>query len=101
MELTIMTPLDINLCDEELTVELPDGFATVYVAIEPTSLESHDLTVAAEVWRDGMDDDGDGEPVTTVEGLASLLRCDPTERAIARCLDRALSDITLSRWKAR
>jgi hypothetical protein len=82
----------------ELSVELPGGFATVYArtAVDGNPEWGMPLVttvhVAAEVWRDGMDDDGDGEPVATVEGLAALLGCEATEVAVARHLNDVVMD---------
>lgn len=82
----------------EFTVEIPDGMATVYAR---TAVDGNPewgmpmitiVTVAAEQWRDGMDDDGDGETVATVEGLAALLGCEATAEAVARYLDEVVTD---------
>jgi hypothetical protein len=82
----------------ELSVELPDGFATMYARVDvggnpewgmPIVTTVH---VAAEVWRDGVDDDGDGEPVTDAAGLAALLGCEATEIAVARHLNEVVTD---------
>lgn len=100
MNVTIYSPLEISTDHEEVTIETPGGFATVYIVVEPTTLESYDLAVAAEIWRNGMDG-SDGEPVTTVNGIAALLGCTPTEEALARALDATLADIHLARWEAR
>ena len=79
----------------EFEVELPNGLARLYVRTDTDGNPEYGMpflttvTVAAEVWRDGMDDDGDGEPVTTPEGIAALLGCEPGEVA-ARAGERAL-----------
>lgn len=57
------------------------------------------VTVAAETWRDGMDDDGDGEPVTDAAGIAALLGCSP--EGLAAHLDEMVSDRRLAAYEAR
>lgn len=78
-------------------------FATLYVSVEgdgnpewgmPVITTVH---VAAEQWRDGMDDDGDGEPVTTPEGLAALLGCEPAE--VAGHLHERVLDRWCDQWE--
>ena len=100
-ELRIATPVALAASwhpVHELSVELPGGFATVYARTAgdgnpewgmPLVTTVH---VAAEVWRDGMDDDGDGEPVTDAAGLAALLGCEATEIAVARHLNDVVMD---------
>jgi hypothetical protein len=101
---TVYTPVEIANRphrNEELELELPDGIAMLYFTVEATGLDSYDFAVAAEVWRDGVDDDGDGEPVTDVAGIAALVGCcEATGEAVARYLDETLADILLSRWES-
>ena len=91
MKLTLMTLREFASLrgKGELSIELPT--ATLYLSIEPTTLESYDLTLAVEARG--------GESVTTVAELASLLGCGPTEEQVARCLDEAISRHALSRWE--
>ena len=57
------------------------------------------VAVAAERWCDGMDDDGDGEPVTDVADIAALLGCSP--EGLAAHLDDMVSDRSLAAYEAR
>ena len=90
---TVTTPVAIaHLAPVvELTVELPRGYAVIYVhhrevevdegneAWGCPALTETQITVAAERWCDGMDDDGEGIALTTVEEIAILLGCQPGE----------------------
>lgn len=96
MNLNVTMPCEVTPGRfREFEVSLPDGLARVYVLTDTDGNPEYGMpfrttvTVAAEVWRDGMDDDGDGEPVTTPEGLAALLGCEPGEVA-ERAGERAL-----------
>lgn len=60
------------------------------------------VTVAAERWCDGMDDDGPGEPVTDVADIAALLGCEATATAVASCAYHDwVMDRACARWEAR
>lgn len=88
---TVTTPVAIaHLAPVvELTVELPRGYAVIYVHHREVEVDGNEawgmpttetrLTVAAERWCDGMDDDGEGIALTTVEEIAILLGCQPGE----------------------
>lgn len=86
---------------EEFSLSGAHGFATVYASVRTDGNPEWgmplmtEVTAAAEVWRDGMDDDGDGEPVTDAAGLAALLGCEPA--AVAVELEARAVDLWLSR----
>jgi hypothetical protein len=106
--LNIVTPVASASLNgvEEFELELPNAFGMLYVAAETVADGNPDwgmpsatattVTVAAEVWRDGMDDDGDGEPVTSPEGLAALLGCAPGN--VAR---HVYHELLVDRWVGR
>jgi hypothetical protein len=89
---TVTTPVAIASITErvvELTVELPRGYAVIYVHHREVMVDGNEawgmpttetrISVAAERWCDGMDDDGEGIALTTVEEIAILLGCQPGE----------------------
>lgn len=81
---------------EEFEIETANGYAVVTVALRVAPVSADGavtgpdvLTVAARVWEDGMDEDG--ESVSTVERLARVLGCDPSvvaEELRALLMDR-------------
>jgi hypothetical protein len=88
---TVTTPVAIASLAPvvELTVELPRGYAVIYVHHREVMVDGNEawgmpttetrISVAAERWCDGMDDDGEGIALTTVEEIAILLGCVPGE----------------------
>jgi hypothetical protein len=93
LEVKLTTPLAMAWEDAEVfDLVSSETAAVVYVVTDTDGNPDWGMptittvTVAAEVWYGDMDDDGDGEPVTTVEGLAALLGCEPTASAVAHCL---------------
>lgn len=97
IDLVITTPGDLaRLRSDTFEVAAEDHLAVVHVA---ASADGTTVTVAAEVWRDGMDDDGDGEPVTDAAGIAALLGCSP--EGLAAHLDEMVCDRALAAYEAR
>ena len=105
-KLIITTPTILSLRNVDEFQIGGEGFlAIVYAHAETDGNEAWGMplttavTVAAEVWRDGMDDDGDGEPVTDAAGIAALLGCSP--EGLAAHLDEMVSDRRLAAYEAR
>lgn len=90
---------------DEFQIEGEGFLATVYVHVATDGYEAWGIplvttvTVAAEVWSDGMDDDGPGEPVTDAAGIAALLGCSP--EGLAAHLDEMVGDRSLAAYEAR
>lgn len=82
---------------EEFEFETVNGYAVVTVSLRVAPVSADGavtgpdvLTVAARVWEDGMDIE-DGEAVSTVERLASLMSVEPetvAEELRALLMDR-------------
>jgi len=106
IDLVITTPGEIaRLRTYTFEVAAEDHLAVVHVAASADGNPDWGMpfrtavTVAAEVWRDGMDDDGDGEPVTDAAGIAALLGCSP--EGLAAHLDEMVCDRALAAYEAR